>query len=139
MKQILALGLLGFVLCAAPVFCETPEPEPPEDGLVINSIKGRSERDLGVTFNHSSHADYTCIDCHHATKEDELPQSCGAGKRCHDKTGIDELRGFKSYFRTMHKKDRRHPTCVGCHTELFEGDKYMTSCTRSACHPDGLY
>ena len=139
MKKILALGLLGFTLCAAPVFSETPEPEAPEDGMAINYIKGRSERDLSVVFNHSSHADYACVDCHHTTKEGEEPVSCASDKRCHAKTGIDELRGFKSYFRTMHKKDRRHPTCVGCHTELFKGDKDMTSCTRSACHPDGLY
>ena len=58
--------------------------EAPEDGLSINYIKGHSERDLSVEFNHSSHEGYDCSECHHKTKglrEDEPPKSCAA---CHN-------------------------------------------------------
>ncbi|PID74172.1 MAG: cytochrome C [Desulfobacterales bacterium] len=101
---------------------EAIEFEAPEDGLEINFIKGHSDQDHSVTFNHSSH-EFDCIDCHHRMAElkgQRPPRSCAT---CHDNFSPDNLR----------------QSCLHCHTNEFgTDDKNMTGCNASACHADGI-
>ncbi len=109
----------------------------PDDDLVINFIKGKSDRNLGVTFNHSSHSGYECSDCHHNMKKTGEPTSCAT---CHDNFEPVPTKGYKSYFKAMHYKrnNQKRPSCLGCHVREFGNDKEMTGCINSACHPEGI-
>nr|WP_321399196.1 cytochrome c3 family protein [uncultured Desulfobacter sp.] len=116
--------------------------EPPEDGLAINYIKGHSSKDLSVTFNHSSHESFECIDCHHKMGElkgEAPPRSCAT---CHDNFSPDNVGGDKSYFKAMHQisfTQAKNRSCLGCHTnEMGKDDKDMTGCNASACHSQGI-
>lgn len=117
--------------------------EPPEDDLEINYIKGHSSKNLSVTFNHSSHESFECIDCHHKMGElkDEIPpRSCAT---CHNNFSPDNLEDYKSYFKAMHQISfapaKNRPSCLGCHTnEMGKDDKDMTGCNASACHSEGI-
>ena len=139
---ISALVFLGMVLTAQ-AWAQEPESfDPPEDGLEINYLHGKN--DQSVEFNHSSHESFECADCHHRMnkgKETQAPQSCAA---CHNNFNLDNMKGYKSYFKAMHKirfapaKDR--PSCLACHTsEMGAQDKEMTGCSSSACHPNGIH
>jgi len=144
MKNICSVFLVFIAIMAGTGLAVTADQEatlePPEDGLEINFIKGRSERDLAVGFNHSSHGNYKCSDCHHKTEKDkkvEGPKSCAS---CHDNFDVNATNGYKVYFKAMHKiKKASRPSCLSCHTKEFGNDPNMTGCTNSACHPGGLY
>ncbi|SDL18559.1 Class III cytochrome C family protein [Maridesulfovibrio ferrireducens] len=111
--------------------------EAPEDEIMINFIKGNSKDDLGVAFNHSSHENYECVDCHHALRKTKVPTSCAT---CHNNFEPVPAKGYKSYFKAMHIKrnNDKRPSCVSCHIKEFGNDPSMTGCTASSCHPDGI-
>lgn len=107
----------------------------PDDDLVINFIK--PDKGIGVVFNHSSHENYECVDCHHNIKKSGEPTSCAT---CHDNYSAMPTKGYKSYFKAMHYKRNnvKRPSCLGCHVKEFGNDKEMTGCINSACHPEGI-
>ncbi len=146
MKKIFSIFLVFIALTLGSTLVVASDEEggfeAPDDGLSINYIKGHSERDLAVEFNHSSHEDYDCYDCHHKVqkaKKAEGPQSCAV---CHDNFDVDNTKGYRSYFKAMHKIRQAprtsRPSCVSCHTAEFGNDKDLTGCTRSGCHAQGL-
>lgn len=140
---ILSALILGVYIAAQAADNEPQSFDPPEDGLEINFIQGHSKEDHSVEFNHSSHEGFDCIDCHH--KMDELkgqapPRSCAS---CHDNFSPDDLKGWNSYFKAMHKirfaPNADRPSCLNCHTNEFGADdKEYTGCNSSACHPSGI-
>ena len=78
---ILAVLALGICLSVQADNQETLSFDPPDDGLEINHIPGHSDRDLSVEFNHSSHENFSCQDCHHRMAElkgQSAPRSCAA-------------------------------------------------------------
>ena len=144
-KIILAVAFLAMTLGAGFVAVaeEGGGPTAPDDGLVIDYVKGNSPRGLSVEFNHSSHEGYSCAECHHKMfqlKEGEQPRSCAT---CHNKFDVNDTTTYKSYFKAMHRirqaPQSTRPSCVACHTAEFENDKEMTGCTASACHAQGIH
>ena len=133
------LALVLFFVLTLPITASfaQKELEGPDD-IQIDFIEGNSKRDLAVTFNHSSHTGYDCQSCHHKWEEDsgKDPRSCST---CHTDFSIEKESGYKWYFRIMHEKGLRYPTCVSCHIENFGDDQQMVGCSRSACHTDGIY
>ncbi len=137
MKKIFIMSLLCVCFAAVVAFAQEKQEaaiDAPADGLEINVIKGHSKRNLGVVFNHSSHSHLDCFDCHHKNKVKDTPEACSD---CHKNTDPD-AGGYVSFFRAMHVKNPKHTSCLSCHLEEFPGDKDMTGCVSSACHPDGL-
>ncbi len=138
MKKLLIMCLLSLGLMFVAIGAGAQEEyTAPDDDLLINYIKGNSKRDLGVVFNHSSHENYECVDCHHNIKKAGKPTSCAS---CHDNFSAEPTKGYKSYFKAMHYKrnNERRPSCVSCHVKEFGQDKDMTGCVNSACHPEGI-
>ena len=138
MKKIFIMSLLCVCFAAVLAYAQTEltaSIEAPDDDLEINVITGHSERNLGVYFNHSSHEDIDCFTCHHKNTVADEPESCA---NCHTDTDPD-AQGPKSYFRAMHVKAEGHASCLSCHQEEFDGDKDLTGCANSSCHPEGLY
>lgn len=137
MKKVFIMSLLCVCFTAVLAFAQAemePAIDAPDDDLEINVIQGHSERNLGVVFNHSSHEDINCFVCHHKNTEKDVPESCA---NCHTDTAPD-AQGPKSYFRAMHVKGTKQTSCLACHQEEFEGDKDLTGCVNSSCHPNGL-
>lgn len=132
MKKLLAAGL--FCLTAAlvlPAFAAQPEAPA---GPITMSKSGKKE----VVFNHSTHADIACVDCHHPVDGKEDFRACGTAG-CHDITGTKE-KGVHSYNMAMHKKkDNKFQTCVSCHEKTAGADKEkkkeLAGCAKSKCHP----
>jgi hypothetical protein len=91
-----------------------------------------------VVFNHSTHADMKCVECHHPVKGKEDYNAC-ATAGCHDKIGQKE-KGTDAYYLAIHKaKGAKFDTCISCHTKAAGNDKdkkkLLTACSKSACHP----
>lgn len=132
MKKLLMLAI--FCLTAVLVLpALASQPEVPADGIKMNK-SGKKE----VTFNHSTHADIACADCHHPVEGKEDYRSC-ATEGCHDITGTQE-KSIRSYNQAMHKKkDNKYASCVSCHTEAAGDDKAkkkeLAGCAKSKCHP----
>ena len=133
---IVCLLCMGMTVIAMAANAEEA-PEAPQDEIMINFIKGNSKDDLGVAFNHTSHENYECIDCHHDLKKSKVPTSCST---CHTDFSPVPTKGYKSYFKAMHKKrlNAKRPSCLSCHVKEFGNDPEMTGCTSSSCHPDGI-
>jgi hypothetical protein len=138
MKSKFIMSLLCVCFTAVLAFAQaelTSAVDAPDDDLEINVIKGHSTRDLGVVFNHSSHEGIDCFTCHHKNTVKDVPESCA---NCHTETAPD-AQGPKSYFRAMHVKGAAQTSCLSCHQEEFSGDKDLTGCASSSCHPTGLH
>jgi len=135
MKNIFIMSLLCVCFTAVLAFAQTATIEAPADDLTINVIKGNSERDLGVVFNHSSHEGFDCFTCHHKNTVADTPEACS---NCHTDVAPD-AQGEKSFFRAMHVKSANETSCLSCHLKEFPGDKDLTGCAKSSCHPEGLY
>ncbi len=138
MKKIFIMSLLCVCFVAALAFAQAELEatiDAPDDDLEINMIEGNSKRELGVNFNHSSHEGVDCFTCHHKNEVADEPESCA---NCHTDANPN-AQGPTSYFRAMHVKSEGHASCLSCHVEEFSGDKELTGCVNSACHPDGLF
>ena len=132
MRKLFTLGL--FCLLAAfvlPAFAA--QPEAPADGLKME----KSGKKV-VVFNHSTHKDAKCGECHHPVdgKEDYRPCSTAG---CHDVMGPKD-KTVNSYYQAMHKvKEPKHQSCVACHTATAGEDKAkkkeLAGCAKSKCHP----
>jgi len=138
MKKIFIMSLLCVCATAVLAFAQqgmVASIDAPADDMEINFIAGNSERNLGVVFNHSSHESVDCFTCHHKNTVADTPEACS---NCHNDKNPN-AQGDKSFFRAMHVKNAERTSCLSCHQEEFTGDKSMTGCAASACHPEGLY
>lgn len=130
MRKILFCGALALAVAfALPAFAV---PEVPADGLKMDASK------LTVVFNHSTHADYKCGDCHHPVNGKEDYRKCNSAG-CHDIMDKKD-KSVHSYYKVMHnRKALQHETCVSCHLKVAGKDaaakKKLTGCKKSACHP----
>ncbi|SHN63732.1 cytochrome c3 family protein [Desulfovibrio litoralis] len=128
-KSIFILALLAIAAFAVTAFAE--QPATPADGLKMAATK------KVVTFNHSSHKDLKCADCHHPVDGKESFKKCSASG-CHD--NLDQKdKSVNSYYQAIHKaKDPKHNSCISCHKEKVGDDKdlkkKMLACKGSNCH-----
>lgn len=132
MKKILFLGVVCFAIasfCALPVLNAA---DAPADGLKMEATK------QPVTFNHSTHGDYECKDCHHQWDGSSAIKKCSdAG--CHDNFDR-KAKGPDSYYQAMHNRRVKDvQSCISCHGDVAGKDREMkrelTGCRKSACHP----
>ncbi len=137
MKKFGALGLAFVVLMVLGVLPVMSAPPAPADGHEMKRT-GKGP----VLFNHSTHTDYECADCHHKWDgKSETIQSC-ADSGCHDKMGPKE-KDVHSYYKAMHeKKTKDVESCISCHRKVLKAKgkdkklkKQLTACNGSGCHP----
>mgnify|MGYP001547385773 CR=1 FL=1 len=130
MKKLLFVSLI----CAAVVLVfalpSLYAEDAPADGLVMSNMP--SDNDLTVVFNHSTHTDVGCEECHHTG---EMTNCSGAG--CHDVFDKAD-KTTASYYFILHSNAERS-TCISCHKGLeLDRDrlKELKGCRKSACHPE---
>ncbi|MCA1944283.1 MAG: cytochrome c3 family protein [Desulfovibrio sp.] len=108
----------------------------PADGAKIDFIDG-GDKNLVVIFNHSTHKDVKCEDCHHMPGEKQYAGCTTDG--CHNI--LDKAdKSVNSWYKVIHDaKAETKPTCISCHKDLAGEDKdlkkKLTGCKGSACHP----
>jgi hypothetical protein len=130
MKKIVFLGLM--FLLGLFVLTASAAPEAPADGLKMDRVK------KVVVFNHSTHAELKCVDCHHPVNGVEDYRSC-ATAGCHD--NLDQKdKSINAYYQVFHKaKGAKFETCVSCHNKVAGNDKdkkrELAGCVKSKCHP----
>lgn len=127
----LVLGSLALLVLAFAIPALASQPAVPADGLKME--KGKQP----VVFNHSTHKEITCGQCHHPVEGKENFQKCGTAG-CHDSMDRKD-KSVKGYYNAMHGKDLKYPTCLTCHREMAEKQpekkKELTACKQSKCHP----
>ena len=94
-----------------------------------------------VIFNHDTHKDYKCGECHHPVDGKENYQKC-ATAGCHSAAKADKKKAG-SYYKIVHNKKAGKKsgiaTCISCHKKVAGKDKAqkkaLTGCKKSKCHP----
>ena len=105
----------------------------PADGLKMAASK------KPVVFNHGTHKDVACAECHHPIDGKEDYRKCSTAG-CHD--DFKAKKGTKSYYAVMHGKKLKYDSCVSCHAKVVKEKapkdkafkKSMTGCKGSGCH-----
>lgn len=107
--------------------------------MAIDNYKSEAAN-LKVNFNHLSHSNYECVECHHQWDPGcgEPPKPCSYSG-CHDVMDKKE-KSKSSYYKIIHDmRPKEISTCVSCHRETAGGDKEMkkklAGCRGSVCHP----
>jgi hypothetical protein len=115
------------------IFAFAAQPPVPPDGLKLD----KNPKQV-VIFNHGSHKDIKCGECHHMVEGKENYGKCfDAG--CHDVMDRKD-KSAKSYYNVAHAKSgTKFSTCVSCHMQVVEKTpdkkKELTACKQSKCHP----
>ncbi len=129
MKKLIMCGAMALSMAFA--VSAFAAPAVPADGIVMDNTK------LPVTFNHSTHGDYKCGECHHPVDGAETFLACGSAG-CHDNFDKKD-KSVHGYYNVMHGKKLKFDSCLSCHLEVAGKDaakkKEMTGCKKSACHP----
>lgn len=131
MRKLFLLGIL-FLVAAFVMPAFAAQPDAPADGIQMHKTSKT------VVFNHSTHKDTKCVECHHPVdgKEDFRPCSTAG---CHDNFDKKD-KSVHSYYQAMHKaKEVKFQTCVSCHIAKAGDDKEkkkeLAGCAKSKCHP----
>lgn len=93
-----------------------------------------------VMFNHDTHKDSKCGECHHPVDGKENYQKCSTAG-CHSAAKADKKKAG-SYYKIVHNKKAGKSgiaTCISCHKKVAGKDKAqkkaLTGCKKSKCHP----
>ncbi len=129
MKKIFFLGLM--LLISAFAIAAIAAPQVPADGMKMAKTK------KPVVFNHSTHADIKCVECHHPVNGKEDYRACSTAG-CHDKLDQKD-KSINAYYQVIHKaKGAKFETCISCHNKVAGTDKdkkkELTGCAKSKCH-----
>ena len=127
------LSILALLCLALSMPALAAPPPVPQDGIKLNRTKQPP-----VTYNHSSHKDIQCVDCHHPVDGKEVFSKFG-GAGCHDSMDRKD-KSAKGYYRMIHAKSgTQRATCASCHIQIAEKfpdkKKELTACKQSKCHP----
>ncbi len=132
MKKTLLVCMLTAALVCAYALPNLIAADAPADGLKMDKTP------KPVVFNHSTHKDDKCTDCHHSAEDAANPKKCSSAG-CHDVMGKED-KSEKSYYQAMHKMTAtKVKSCLACHKEKAGADvekkKALTACAKSKCHP----
>nr|P38554.1 RecName: Full=Cytochrome c3, 26 kDa [Desulfomicrobium norvegicum]AAB30388.1 octaheme cytochrome c3 [Desulfovibrio desulfuricans, Norway, Peptide, 111 aa] [Desulfovibrio desulfuricans]1CZJ_A Chain A, Cytochrome C3 [Desulfomicrobium norvegicum] len=94
-------------------------------------FEGYTPKKGDVTFNHASHMDIACQQCHHTVPDTYTIESCMT-EGCHD--NIKERTEISSVYRTFHTTKDSEKSCVGCHRELKRQGPSDAPLACNSCH-----
>lgn len=131
--RTLLLSSLALLVLALSIPAFAAQPAAPADGLKMEATQKKV-----VVFNHTTHKELKCVQCHHMVEGKETFQKC-ASAGCHDNMDRKD-KSERGYYQAMHGKDGKNvKSCVACHTEVAAAKpdlkKELTACKGSKCHP----
>ncbi|KAF1076507.1 cytochrome c3 family protein [Halodesulfovibrio sp. MK-HDV] len=131
MKRVMVLAMAA-ILCVAFAMVAYAV-DAPSEPVKMDATK------KPVMFNHATHTDYKCGECHHPVDGKENYKKC-ATAGCHSAAKADK-RKAGSYYKIVHNKKVGKSgiaTCVSCHKKVAGKDKAkkkaLTGCKKSKCH-----
>lgn len=132
MKRVGLLILVGLMVvgCATSVLAGTFEI--PESVIMSpKQFKDYTPKKGDVTFNHASHTDIPCQQCHHTVFDTYTIESCMT-EGCHDNVKVRTE--VSSVYRTFHTTKDTTKSCVGCHRELKRQGPSDAPLACNSCH-----
>lgn len=131
--RTLLLSSLALLVLALAIPAIAAQPAAPADGLKMEATGKKV-----VVFNHTTHKDVTCVQCHHPVDGKEDFRKCNTSG-CHDNMDRKD-KSERGYYQAMHgKTSDKIKSCVACHTEVAAAKpdlkKELTACKGSKCHP----
>lgn len=134
MKRIGLFILSGFIAagCALTAVAAEAEMEIPESvTMSAKGFEGYTPKKGDVTFNHASHMDIACQDCHHTVADTYTIQGC-MSEGCHD--SVANRAEPSSIYRAFHTTKDTKKSCVGCHRDLKRKGESDAPLTCNSCH-----
>ena len=122
------IPILCLLLAASQIFADSEMPNLKNLSKPILIDAGDSKR-MYVTFNHSSHKEVACRNCHHEGLPGNRYASC-TNKECHAITAPSS-REVLSVYMAYHAPGTKR-SCFGCHKPL--AGKYPDFKGCSPCH-----
>lgn len=103
------------------------------ESVVMSSKKfeGYAPKKADVTFNHASHMDISCVDCHHTVPDTYTIESC-MSEGCHD--NIKSRGEVDSVYFVFHTGQDTSKSCVGCHRKLKKSGEGDAPLACNSCH-----
>lgn len=131
--RTLVLSSLALLILALAIPAIAAQPAAPADGIKMEATQKKV-----VVFNHSTHKELKCVQCHHLVGGKEEFRKC-ATAGCHDSMDRKD-KSERGYYQAMHGKTEKDiKSCVACHTEVAAAKpdlkKELTACKGSKCHP----
>lgn len=132
MIRVRMLALVGLIILGTAVTAISGTFEIPESVLMSpKQFEGYTPKKGDVTFNHASHMDIACQQCHHTVADSFTIQSC-MSEGCHD--NIKDRSETSSVYRTFHTTQDKEKSCVGCHRELKRQGASDAPLACNSCH-----
>ena len=132
MKRINMLVLAALILACGMATAVAAEFEIPESvEMSATKFEGYTPKKGPVTFNHASHMDIACQDCHHTVADTYTIQSCST-EGCHD--NVKDRTDVTSFYRTFHTTKDTTKSCVGCHRTLKKEGTADAPIACNSCH-----
>ncbi len=132
MIRVRMLALVGLMVLGTAVTAMSGTFEIPESVLMSpKQFEGYTPKKGDVTFNHASHMDIACQQCHHTVADSFTIQSC-MSEGCHD--NIKDRSETSSVYRTFHTTHDNKKSCVGCHRELKRQGASDAPLACNSCH-----
>lgn len=125
---VISLCALTVIVAGAALAADAGDtPKAPKKPLALQH--GTSKR-MHVMFNHASHKDVPCAQCHHDTPDPAKPYVSCTSNDCHVTPGPRE-RDTMSMFVAYHAKDTDR-SCYGCHKQVAKDHPGFSGCR--PCH-----
>lgn len=99
--------------------------------MSATKFEGYTPKKGDVTFNHASHMDIACADCHHTVADTYTIESCMT-EGCHD--NIKSRGEADSVYTAFHTGKDVTKSCVGCHRELKKNGPSDAPVACNSCH-----
>ncbi len=132
MKRICTLAFVAALLmgCAVAAFAEKLE-IPESVTMSPKQFAGYTAKKGDVEFNHASHMQIACADCHHTVTDSYTFQGC-MSEGCHDNIAIKPEPS--SVYRTFHSTKDTTKSCVGCHRKVKRDGAGDAPIACKSCH-----
>jgi hypothetical protein len=132
MKRIGLLVLSGFVIMVYALSAVAEVVEIPESvTMSASGFEGYTPKKKDVLFNHASHMEIACQDCHHMVADTYTIEGCMI-EGCHD--DVVNRAEASSIYRAFHTTRDTEKSCVGCHRELRRNGEGDAPLTCNGCH-----
>nr|AAB82308.1 procytochrome c3 precursor [Desulfovibrio desulfuricans] len=132
MNRLRTLALVGLMILGSATIALSETFEIPESVTMSpKQFEGYTPKKGDVTFNHASHMDIACQQCHHTVPDTYTIESCMT-EGCHD--NIKERTEISSVYRTFHTTKDSEKSCVGCHRELKRQGPSDAPLACNSCH-----
>ena len=130
MKRIGMLVLVALMLTAGAAVAGNLE-IPESVTMSAKKFEGYTPKKADVTFNHASHMQIACADCHHTVASNFTIESCTT-EGCHD--NIKTRGETNSVYTAFHTGKDTTKSCVGCHRELKKSGQGDAPLACNSCH-----